>query len=45
MLQQAREIRAAPSKPKTLLQKRFWQDVTVHETEGKSFLYDIVGEC
>ena len=34
LLKQAREIRTAPSKPKSVLQKRFWKDVTVKETEG-----------
>jgi ATP synthase F1 complex assembly factor 2 len=34
LLKQAREVRAAPTRPKTVLQKRFWQDVTVQETAG-----------
>lgn len=34
LLKQAQEARTAPSRPKTLLQKRFWQDVTVQETDG-----------
>ncbi|KAF2652907.1 F1-ATP synthase assembly protein [Lophiostoma macrostomum CBS 122681] len=33
LLKRAREIRTAPSKPKSVLQKRFWQDVTVLEAE------------
>ncbi|KAF1952230.1 ATP12-domain-containing protein [Byssothecium circinans] len=32
MLQQAREVRTSPSRPKTGLQKRFWKHVTVKET-------------
>lgn len=34
LLRQAQEARSSPSRPKTLLQKRFWQDVTVEETDG-----------
>jgi ATP synthase F1 complex assembly factor 2 len=34
LLKQAQEVRATPSRPKTVLQKRFWQDVTVQETPG-----------
>lgn len=34
MLKKAQEVRAQPSRPKQLLAKRFWQDVTVQETDG-----------
>jgi hypothetical protein len=34
LLKQAREVRSSPSRPKTLLQKRFWQHVYVQETDG-----------
>src|SRR5262245_47628547 len=34
LLKQAREVRTTPSKPKSVLQKRFWKDVLVKETEG-----------
>ncbi|KAF2641865.1 ATP synthase mitochondrial F1 complex assembly factor 2 [Massarina eburnea CBS 473.64] len=33
LLSQAREVRNAPSKSKRILQKRFWKDVSVTETE------------
>ncbi|KAF2277255.1 F1-ATP synthase assembly protein [Westerdykella ornata] len=33
LLQQARELRASPARPKTALQKRFWRDVSVHESD------------
>jgi hypothetical protein len=36
LLKQAQEGRASKSRPKTVLQKRFWQDVTVQDTEGNS---------
>ncbi|KAF2183745.1 ATP12-domain-containing protein [Zopfia rhizophila CBS 207.26] len=32
LLKQAQEIRTTPSKPKTVLQKRFWKDVSVKQT-------------
>ncbi|KAL1598761.1 hypothetical protein SLS60_007903 [Paraconiothyrium brasiliense] len=34
LLQQAKDIRAAPSKPGSALAKRFWKDVTVKEADG-----------
>ena len=34
LLKQAREVRTTSSSKKTLLQKRFWKDVSVKETEG-----------
>lgn len=34
MLKKAQEVRASPSRPKQLLAKRFWQDVSVQETEA-----------
>ncbi|ORY09818.1 hypothetical protein BCR34DRAFT_486651 [Clohesyomyces aquaticus] len=41
LLRQAREIKASPSRPKTLLAKRFWKDVTVRETpEGLQVYLD-----
>jgi hypothetical protein len=42
LLSQAQDIRSssAPSqKPKAMLKKRFWKDVTVRETEGGCLLY------
>lgn len=36
LLKQAQEVKTSPSKPKSVLQKRFWKDVSVQETEGKS---------
>ncbi|KAF2749663.1 F1-ATP synthase assembly protein [Sporormia fimetaria CBS 119925] len=33
MLKQAQEAKASPARPKTMLQKRFWQDVSVAETD------------
>ncbi|KAF2864939.1 hypothetical protein BDV95DRAFT_508303 [Massariosphaeria phaeospora] len=41
LLNQAREVRASPTKSKTLLQKRFWKDVVVKETpEGFQVFLD-----
>jgi hypothetical protein len=34
LLQKSRELRANPSRPATVLQKRFWKDVSVIETPG-----------
>lgn len=34
LLQKGRELRANPSKPATVLQKRFWKEVSVNETPG-----------
>ncbi|KAF2011176.1 ATP12-domain-containing protein [Aaosphaeria arxii CBS 175.79] len=33
LLKQAQEVRSAPTKPTYALQKRFWQDVSVQETD------------
>lgn len=43
LLAQAKEVRSAPSKPKSVLQKRFWKDVTVKETDGTSYSLRTVG--
>lgn len=34
LLQKGRELRANPSRPATVLQKRFWKEVSVNETPG-----------
>jgi hypothetical protein len=37
LLQKGREVRSNPSRPATVLQKRFWKSVTVEETSGTLF--------
>jgi hypothetical protein len=34
LFRKAQEVRTNPAKPKTVLQKRFWKDVTVKDTPG-----------
>lgn len=40
LLQKGRELRANPSRPATVLQKRFWKDVSVNETPGMALNAD-----
>ena len=44
LLQKGREVRLNPSKPATVLQKRFWRNVSVDETSGTPFLGLNLGE-
>jgi ATP synthase F1 complex assembly factor 2 len=37
LLQKGREIRSNPSRPVTVLQKRFWRNVNVEEASGTLF--------
>ena len=37
LLQKGREVGSNPSRPATVLQKRFWRNVSVEETPGKLF--------
>lgn len=39
LLQQAKEVRAAPNRPTSALAKRFWKSVSVKDTEGKALLF------
>jgi len=37
LLRKGRDVGSNPSRPATVLQKRFWRDVSVEETPGKLF--------
>ena len=45
LLQQAKEMKAAPSRPNSMLAKRFWKDVVVRDTEGMAAELSYMRRC